>query len=192
MNIYAFNGGKGSGKTYVADKLEDFLELSGLDVHRFAYADPIKDMCAVLLRYLGHSDKYVRNPDFKETVIPGLGVTGRKMMQTLGTEWGRNMIHPQLWLKTMDARINALHHDARVIIDDCRFANEVEHVHSYSPMTTVVLMEVKREGKERGADTHISEQELPYDLPVLQNTNGISGKDILHSLVSLKDLKRRK
>jgi hypothetical protein len=45
-------------------------------------------------------------------------------MQTLGTEWGRNLIADDLWVKSAIRRAG----DLRTVITDVRFPNEMEAV----------------------------------------------------------------
>ena len=56
-------------------------------------------------------------------------VTARRIMQTLGTEWGREMLREDFW--TAIAYNRCAYHlgsAGRVVIDDMRFANELETV----------------------------------------------------------------
>src|SRR5574343_295437 len=105
MIIHAFNGAKGSGKRHVCGLLEEHYRIRGRHVARFSYAETLKAMLGVMLKDLGIGTCYITDPALKETVIPELGVTGRHLMQSLGTEWGRNMVHMRLWLKIMDRKL---------------------------------------------------------------------------------------
>jgi hypothetical protein len=52
------------------------------------------------------------------------------MMQTLGTEWGRSCIHPELWIMVAAGAVEQQQKLGRdVVIDDVRFPNEAEMVH---------------------------------------------------------------
>jgi len=110
-----------SGKTTIAN----YLVVAGW--RRVSFAAPIKRLVTQLLTEIGLSDDNARrlvNTD-KEEVIPQLRTTARHMMQTLGTEYGRNCIHPQLWTMCAEARINKLLAEGiPVVVDDCRFPNE--------------------------------------------------------------------
>jgi hypothetical protein len=53
------------------------------------------------------------------------GRTPRVAMQTLGTDWGRNMVGPDLWVNATMLRVDAdLARGLVVVIDDLRFDNE--------------------------------------------------------------------
>jgi len=62
----------------------------------------------------------------KEQVIPALGVSPRRLMQTLGTEWGRQLINPDLWL--ILAKQLLLNYGPGMVIADVRFENEAAWV----------------------------------------------------------------
>jgi hypothetical protein len=58
-------------------------------------------------------------------LIPRLGVTLRHMLQMLGTEWGRKLIHPNLWVMIVEQRIKQARVDGkRIVVDDLRYENE--------------------------------------------------------------------
>jgi aromatic ring-cleaving dioxygenase len=49
------------------------------------------------------------------------------MAQTLGTEWGRELVHPQLWVMMAQRRWDAARAAGiDLVITDVRFENEVE------------------------------------------------------------------
>lgn len=61
----------------------------------------------------------------KEIDILGLNINKRRFLSTLGTDWGRKLIHKDLWVKYFDKTTNL---NKTVIIDDVRFENEVQYV----------------------------------------------------------------
>lgn len=86
---------------------------------RYAFAGPLKRMLEA-----GFSiDPTVWDDhEAKEKTIPWLGKSARYLAQTIGTEWGRNMIHPDVWLLIAE---QALFSDTRpMIVTDVRFDNE--------------------------------------------------------------------
>ena len=85
--VIGVTGKARSGKDTLSEHLYTRL---GFDCNRAAFADPVKDM----LRAIGIDDI----EGYKEEVHPLLGVTSRKMMQTLGTEWGREAIGGDTWI----------------------------------------------------------------------------------------------
>lgn len=104
--------------------------------HGFAvvkFAGPLKDMTRGLLRSMGIPNQRVERMvegDLKEEVIPGFTtVTARQIMQTLGTDWGREAVDNDLWVKVgiVKAR-SVLAEGDSVVIDDLRFPNELEAI----------------------------------------------------------------
>lgn len=119
--VIGFCGLAGSGKTTAAERL-----VSEHGFVRVRFADQLKIMLRVLLVARGVSpgliDRMV-NGDLKEMPARELGGrTPRHAMQTLGTEWGRVLIAPGLWV---DAWRDVAQRYLRVVVDDARFPNEV-------------------------------------------------------------------
>lgn len=118
-------GPAGSGKDSVRSVLELQHEFAGI-----SFADPMRDMIRTLLVSTGSSDEYITRRDLKEKPIPGLGVSYRHMAQTLGTEWGRQCLHAEFWLRTAHNTLAFLRGQGyrNFVISDVRFANEAEWV----------------------------------------------------------------
>jgi len=89
------------------------------------FASPLKEMIATFLYSCGHSYEYIHDVLYvnKETVIESFGVTGRHLMQTLGTEWGRQCVLPDVWLRHWALRVEGAPY---VVVDDVRFPNEAQ------------------------------------------------------------------
>lgn len=122
-------GAAGSGKSTVARHI---VEAWGGAIRPFA--EPIKEMLKTFLRYQGVDEETcVRmvSGDLKEVPTEYLGGrTPREAMQTLGTEWGREL-DPDLWVNAWGRRIDkdvkeseANQEDLILVADDVRFANE--------------------------------------------------------------------
>lgn len=110
--IIGLCGPAGAGKSTVAAHL-----VAHHGFVRVRFAGPLKAM----MRALGCSEREV-DGNLKEAPCALLGGrTPRQAMQWLGTEWGREMVDPQLWLRAWAAE--AERHD-RVVCDDVRFPNE--------------------------------------------------------------------
>ena len=118
--VIGLTGRAGSGKSATAIYL---AEEKGFI--RVPFAAPLKRM----LRSLGLTDRET-DGDLKEKPSDLLmGVTPRHAMQTIGTEWGRNLIHPDLWIELWRrdvARLIAGGHS--VVAEDCRFPNEASTI----------------------------------------------------------------
>lgn len=123
MNLIGITGAAGSGKSTMAGLL--------VNEHRYTrlrFADTIKRMTMALLveAGIGHSVAVEMVDGFaKNDAIPFLGCkTPRHIMQTLGTEWGRKLIDPDIWISILNHQIEPLNRTQYVVIDDVRFENE--------------------------------------------------------------------
>tara|TARA_R100000808_G_C2061327_1_gene92633 strand:+ start:46 stop:618 length:573 start_codon:yes stop_codon:yes gene_type:complete len=145
--IIGLCGKRSSGKTSAATKLK---ELYGYSVYSFAA--PIKE---ALVAMGVHEDVVYHN---RNELAPWFGKTGRHLLQTLGTEWGRRHVHEDIWLDLMEKRIVEDHGnlaEAFVVIDDLRFPNEADRVHSWGGYVVEVTRGVRWDDP---AERHISEK----------------------------------
>lgn len=113
------------GKDTVARYLAAHLTLIS-----YAFADPLKQALASMF----HLTAAQLDGAEKEQPLPWLGKSPRELMQLLGTEWGRDLVHPQLWLLLAEQNLQLLaEHDQAmkgVVIRDVRFDNEAAWVRS--------------------------------------------------------------
>lgn len=91
------------------------------------FAQTLKEAVIPVLVGLGYSSAdavrlVYRDKHYK---VEEVGVSVRHMLQTLGTEWGRQCIHPSLWLKCWEKQVSRYDY---VVVDDVRFENEAELV----------------------------------------------------------------
>lgn len=148
MKLVAFTGYKGSGKTTAAATLrlrKSFVQLS------FAFS--IKEMLSVM--GLTDAELYGSAKELPCGLLGGK--TPRHAMQTLGYEWGRELISEDIWVWVLRKRIikeRRLRND--IVIDDCRFPNEVEMIHDFGGK----VFWIKRAGE--GGDSHESESHIPH------------------------------
>jgi len=87
-----------------------------------SFADPLKEM----LRAIGLTDEHLFGSLKGEPLRRLCGVTPRRAMQTLGTEWGRMLIHKELWTQLWweTARPILAQLEGKVVTDDLRYPNE--------------------------------------------------------------------
>lgn len=159
--IVGFCGYAGSGKSEAAKYL---IKNHGFVRGKFAGA--LKEMTRAFLRYRGADDVLIERMiegDLKETENPFLnGCTPRYWMTRLGTEFGRNKIHPDLWV---DTEINAVRHIPFVVFDDVRFMNEANAIRREGG----VVIRIQRDGVCQVID-HVSEVRLDnYDHVICNN-----------------------
>ena len=147
--IIGFCGPIGAGKTLAAMHLVDH---HGFQRRRFA--GPLRAM----LKALGLSDREL-DGDMKMSPCALLGgKTPRQAMQTIGTEWGRDLIDPELWVRAWLQDISGFD---RVVADDVRFPNECAAIRARGG----VVIRIDRPGLV--PDGHVSESHaLPFDFAI--------------------------
>ena len=139
--------GKDTAATYLLNKL-------GGNWSTASFADPMKAMLNAI--DVDTSD------EAKDLPSNQYGVSTRHMLQTLGTEWGRDGIGSNFWIDVF-ARSNA---GQFVIVPDVRFENEAELIRKHG-----FLIHIEGRGGIEGS--HISEQQLDFhDDDIFVNNRG--------------------
>lgn len=97
------------------------------DYARLSFADPLRVLERAFYEQIGADSGFgsLDKEDHLENEAGVSNVTRRRVLQTLGTEWGRQCIDPDIWVKIARKRIGELNglYDC-VVIDDVRFLNE--------------------------------------------------------------------
>jgi hypothetical protein len=88
-----------------------------------SFAEPLKRMMVEFLMSFGYEkEQAVRLAWFdKAVVIRELNASCRYLLQTLGTQWGRELVGDDVWIRAWKARASKFDY---VIADDVRFPNE--------------------------------------------------------------------
>jgi len=121
MMLIALCGAKQSGKTTVSETL-----VNEHGFVRMRFADTLKDMLVTM----GLTRAQIDGGDKEKPSKLLGGKTPRWAMQSLGTEWGRDMVSQDLWVNALALRMAKFSDPKqRVVIDDCRFPNEVAMIH---------------------------------------------------------------
>lgn len=145
-----FGGSKQSGKDTCAEYLQNF------DYEILKAATPIKLMLTALFKYCGFTDELIYEyleGSLKEEPIECLGgKTPRELMQSLGTEWGRDLVDPDIWINLLCNRISLTE---KSVISDVRFPNEVAKLRDQGG----VLVQIYRPSISNN-DSHSSENLL--------------------------------
>jgi hypothetical protein len=94
------------------------------------FAAPLKAMAAALLEAAGYSTAEVEQilsvDKQKELGLLAGAPTARHLLQTLGTAWGRERIHPRLWIELWEDRVRELlAQGCSVVCDDLRTKEEL-------------------------------------------------------------------
>lgn len=114
--ILGLCGAAGAGKGSVALRL---VKQHGY-VSR-SLADPLYEAVSI---FTGLSVEELQDRRRKEEILPGLGMSPRRMLQTLGTEWGRNIVSRDIWVHHLFRRVGA----SDVVVADVRFLNEAQAI----------------------------------------------------------------
>lgn len=152
MILIGLTGRAQAGKDSVADYLEQ-----AHGVYRTAFADAIKNaLYAALGEDMDEGDK--------EAPIAWIGKSRRELMQTLGTEWGRQLIGEDIWIRALERNFtqweDAIAHCAGyLMITDVRFENEARWVRAHGG--TIWLI---RRPAAPLARAHSSEAGIPEEL----------------------------
>lgn len=152
MLIIGLNGYMGAGKSQVAKAL-----VEQHDFRLMKFAHPLKEMLRAMYRAAGMNVDLIERKiegDLKRLPCPYLGgKTPTYAMQTLGSEWGRNLIDADHWIRIADRTVINSNAD-KIVFDDCRFPNEADIIRSYGG----VVWRISRAGVQTSAHTSESEQ----------------------------------
>lgn len=164
----------GSGKTTLSNYL-----VRSLGYTRRPFALPLKRM----LGALGLTEEHLEgNGPLKSAACDLLGGhSPRYAMQTLGTEWGRNIMGQDFWV---NAWRSGAHRTALAVADDCRFLNEVDAIHELRG----VVIRIHRPGiaLDPKVASHASEQidNLPYDFAVVNDGPPEKMLEVVHAYLT--------
>ncbi len=151
ITVIAFMGKKLSGKTTAGKYL-----VEKHDYVRVRFAQTLKDM----LYEFGLSHEEL-DGSLKEVPCVKLGgKTPVQAMQTLGTEWGRELMYPNIWVDALNREIE-FHMSMglkRFVIDDLRFVSEKEYLDGLREKYNVRIVRIERDGTDSGS--HKSETEM--------------------------------
>ena len=126
-------GFAGSGKGTVADILVDQYGYTKISI-----ADSVKDVASVLFGWprdllegdTKESREFRETKDLFWTRKLGYDFTARMALQKIGTEAGREVFHPDLWIFTLEKK---LEYSNRIVIADTRFPNEIQFLKNKGP-----------------------------------------------------------
>jgi hypothetical protein len=151
-------GVRRSGKDTAAQILDN------IGYRNIKFAEPLKAMLRTYLEYAGVNANHIEriiDGDLKEASREVFGHrSARYAMQTLGTEWGRNLMASDLWVDLCMRRCSMFN---KAVVTDVRFPNEVEAIRKAGGK----IVRITRPNTE--VDNHTSESltlTLPVDLEI--------------------------
>lgn len=135
MRAIGLSGYAQSGKTTAANYIE-----KAYGFRRKHIASTLRRMLAEMLCDLGYSpaDVYdILEGSRKDGwIIPEIGRTSRELQITIGTEWGRELVHPDLWVGTWS---NGIKPGERIMNDSVRFPNEEKGIREKLDGITILI-----------------------------------------------------
>ncbi len=129
------------------------------DLIAYAFAYPLK----AALEQMFHLTTAHLDGELKEVPLPGIGKSPRELMQLLGTEWGRQTVHPQLWLLLARQHLDHMlelrdGHIPGFVISDVRFENEAQWIRDQGGVVVHIhrpdAQAVAGHSSERGIGIH--------------------------------------
>ncbi len=136
--LIGVQGAMGAGKSTIRWTL-----VNSMGFKIISMADPLK----AALMAMGATKSEVYGEDKAKPNELWGDRTNRYAMQTLGTEWGRQIIHPDIWVECVRRKIDTMYQKfllnsprgtrpkattlLRIVIDDVRFPNEADMVHQF-------------------------------------------------------------
>jgi cytidylate kinase len=156
--IIALTGYARSGKDTACDMLQNNYNPNYIKI---SFATTIYNMLATML---GTSVEVINDMKVTGGVIPGTDCTIRKALQTLGTEWGRELIDEDIWAKTLINKVRQIDEEyghVNICISDLRFINEVRVLKQYEEDTgNIVKIVGIRRHSEQPQTFHASEMDI--------------------------------
>jgi hypothetical protein len=128
--LIGITGNAGTGKDTVGTAIQGWF---GNQIEKLSFATRLKQMLATMLdvpyeMLEGTTDM---SRKWREQPVKGIDLTPRQMMLSLGTEWGRDMVHHDLWVllaKQQYEDLNLLPHAPGAYFTDVRFENEAKWI----------------------------------------------------------------
>ena len=143
--LIGITGKARSGKDTIAKHL---VNSHGFD--HYWFSKPMKDALAVML---GWTSEHLYG-DLKEAVDPFYNVSPRRALQTIGTDWGRDIINKDLWLLCAERAIAS---SPNLVISDVRFDNEAKLIRSKGGIVICVNRHDAQEVSEHISESGVSE-----------------------------------
>lgn len=117
----------------------------------FSFARPIKTMFLALCMDTGVDPKLyprILDGDLKETPVVG-PLSLRNFAEGVGTDWGRKMISPDIWVDIAREKIaRLLATGKRLVMDDVRYPNEADLARQHGGQVWSVVRPVCNGGVE--------------------------------------------
>jgi hypothetical protein len=157
MKLIGITGPAGAGKSSFAAHL---CHRHGF--HELAFADPVYAMAAVVLDMSPEEFRAMcANRNFKESPLHFIDRSPRQLLQTIGTEWGRDLIDGDLWVKLLALRVQTLtltpNAPRFIVVSDVRFENEAAFIRQHGTLLHIARPDIERHSQ------HVSENGVAFN-----------------------------
>lgn len=172
-----------SGKSTAADHL---VFRHGYRLLKFA--DPLKSMVAALLPGIIDDSELLWEfieGNKKEEVLPVLNVTPRKLFETLGHVWGREILYKDFWITLLDNRLKTCQTD--IVVDDLRYPNEYEYLKGQGALLVKIVPKHTAPSKLLSA-RHLDDFSFDYTLANPWDTSSMDSADLKSFLDAVSSL----
>ena len=131
--LILLSGDYGVGKSEFGKQIRKHVKFSNIPI--IALADNLK---YGLSQMLGINIQYFYDPDLKNVILPEYGVTPRYLMETCGTNWGRDMVSVDLWSVVLKRKLQKTN-EKFIIVEDVRFQSELRFLSNHYPIHIVYI-----------------------------------------------------
>lgn len=155
MKVIAFTGKMGSGKSTALEFLSGSKLFDNRTLFYVKFAEPLYDIQEYIYGRIAH---VYRRPEPL--------VKDRKLLQWLGTDWGRNTVSENLWIDIWKNEVETLLRRfprALILTDDCRFDNEAEAIRKMDGIVIHVAGLRADSPLDDAVSNHVSELGLELD-----------------------------
>jgi hypothetical protein len=140
LHVMGLHGLPGSGKDTFADEFVRVLGEHGVRAVKLHLADPLRDVAEAAFgsRYETQAEKAALDTFWKDRLphdphtmdgpkelwLGAEPITGRRILQFIGTDLFRKHVHPDFWCVRLEQRVAALRGVQAIVVPDVRFPNE--------------------------------------------------------------------
>jgi hypothetical protein len=158
IRLIGVAGKAGAGKGAIGDWFQ-----REFDAQVISFADPMREALTALF---GFPRNAWEDREWKEAPLPMIGKSPRQLMQTFGTDWGRNMVNPDLWVSQVIGRWRASG-CVLTVVPDVRFDNEAMAIRQAGGVMLQVdrpgVLEVASHSTEAGISPELVHQTILND-----------------------------
>lgn len=184
MELIGIGGCMQSGKDTIAKIIMELRKDKPWKILRFA--DAVKDIVCILLNCTRNDleDINFKNKELgkewdnniikNNSYTASIKMTPRKLLQLIGTECGRNIIHPDIWVNCLKKKYYQFRNQYNIIIPDLRFDNEANFVKENNGK--IIIVERENIINSESIKSHSSENSLTIDqnYSIIKNNGTIS------------------